>query len=378
MPKRLYFSTLGDAPAITPSPDSDWDVVNQAGSPLTLRQTPTAEAWPLSVSINTTAVSEYLALQAVSLGLRSGQVVSSMTVTTHLLGSITSSACILILGARIIAGDGVTVRRTLFLPSNVHTISTTLSNTGGDVGATITSYTTVDGDRLVFEFGVLPNTSASRTGVLYFGSETGIDLPEDYTTTSHGRPWIELSQDLEFYDLDANVGSFAIAGQNATLLASRSASPDVGEFAVAGQDAEGSFGRSGQADAGEFAVAGQDVEYLLGKVIEAEVGGFAVDGQDAALIGEITLDAEAAEFTLAGQDADLVYGRFIDQEPGAFVIDGQDVVGLVAKGVEAEVGVFTVLGKDAGLRYSGDTTAPRLNRTDSLVWLLIDETGGTW
>lgn len=109
-------------------------------------------------------------------------------------------------GIRILSRDGLTVRATVKAVADYSTItefSTTLRNKAfldGDAGAA-PSYTTVAGDRIVFEFGAADSGGTSIQGSCRFGSTgAGIaDLPENETdTTTTSRPWFETSLNITF------------------------------------------------------------------------------------------------------------------------------------------------------------------------------------
>jgi hypothetical protein len=90
--------------------------------------------------------------------------------------------------------------------------------------------------------------------------------------------------------LQAQAGSFAFAGQSATLT------PPVGGGAL-----------SIQAQPGSFAVSGESMEIVIAYLTQAGAGAFAFAGQSANLTSVTpgAIQASAGAFALAGQSADL-------------------------------------------------------------------------
>ncbi len=96
---------------------------------------------------------------------------------------------------------------------------------------------------------------------------------------------------------DFGAGSFAVTGQAAPLNVS--ASLATGSFAVSGQENSMIAGKGLQSEAGSFAVTGQDVTPVIDVSAILNHGSFAVTGQAAfGLVGEIF---ETGGFNLTGQ-----------------------------------------------------------------------------
>jgi hypothetical protein len=91
---------------------------------------------------------------------------------------------------RVYSEDGSTQRVLLRGGTESTEFATTLTNIS-ITNTVANSYTTVDGDRLVFEVGA-NRGSALRNGSMSFGDVAGSDLPEDETTTTALDPWIEF------------------------------------------------------------------------------------------------------------------------------------------------------------------------------------------
>lgn len=82
------------------------------------------------------------------------------------------------------------------------------------MSGSISSYTCIRGDRLVFEFGLGGTPTAAggvqgHNGSLSFGDPfTTADLPEDETTTTASCPWFEFSGTVQISPFDATINGF--------------------------------------------------------------------------------------------------------------------------------------------------------------------------
>jgi hypothetical protein len=99
----------------------------------------------------------------------------------------------------------------------------------------------------------------------------------------------------------------AFAGPSAAGVYTLTA--DVGNFALSGQDATLSKSSILIAAAGSFALSGQDATLAKTSILVGDVGNFSLSGQDATLawlpVGAYTLTAETGLFSLSGSDATL-------------------------------------------------------------------------
>ena len=107
-------------------------------------------------------------------------------------------------GIRVIAADGVTVRKTVIAVTRDGTemSSTTLLNRQWAETSVAGDYTILQGDFLVIEVGVGgdPSGPNSHSSSLRFGDNSGSDLPEDNTSTDDFNPWVELTDTLTIAD----------------------------------------------------------------------------------------------------------------------------------------------------------------------------------
>jgi hypothetical protein len=107
------------------------------------------------------------------------------------------------MGIRVVAANGTTIQKTVLAVSRGSTEynAATLINRSNVQTSAATNYTTVAGDRLVFEVGAggLPkNNGFSHSCSLRLGDSAASDLPEDTTTTTDLRPWVQLTDTLTF------------------------------------------------------------------------------------------------------------------------------------------------------------------------------------
>ena len=122
---------------------------------------------------------------------------------------------------------------------------------------------------------------------------------------------------------------------------------DVGSYAVAGQDA--TWDRGIAHDAGAYAVTGQDAELDPSLFFRCQTGDYYVTGGAATF--RLTQASEAGAYALAGQDAGLVYGRVLAADAGPYDVTGQGVIFRIGVALIGDVGTYTVTGQDAAARY---------------------------
>lgn len=118
-------------------------------------------------------------------------------------------------------------------------------------------------------------------------------------------------------------------------------------------------------DGATFAVTGQDASLIASRLLTADQASFALSGQDASLTASRLLTANNASFSLSGQDATLVYsGSSITYtltcDQGTFALSGQNASLLATRLLTLDNGTFTLNGQDATLSYSGQSEVPYL------------------
>lgn len=103
---------------------------------------------------------------------------------------------------KVVSNDGSTSRGTL-LAFDTSALSNEFPTSGvtnrkfpkGSSGATLSSVTAQNNDRIVIELGFRKGDTSSTNfaSTLVFGDNNASDLPEDETTTTANNPWIEFS-----------------------------------------------------------------------------------------------------------------------------------------------------------------------------------------
>ncbi len=111
----------------------------------------------------------------------------------------------LAIAARVIAGDGSTLRKTI-LPvtaDDLEAFTTAVRNRQFTATSEAGDYTTVPNDYLVIDWGASGDpvdASGEHRWRCTFGDDQGSDLPEDDTTQTDLRSWIEFADTLLFLD----------------------------------------------------------------------------------------------------------------------------------------------------------------------------------
>lgn len=212
VPTRIYFPSAGPSPLPTLTFDAAWQETAAAvrrGIIAGNKKRGTAAA-TITVTSTATTPELHLAAQYVSPPLLAQTIAGTIRGQFLCLESLAAFNGNLQIGIRVVSRDGATVRATLLAvtgsTNNGATppeFATSLTNrrylNSSDVTpVALSSYTCVEGDRLVIEIGVRDaDTSTSRTGGISFGDNT-TDLPTDDTTTTLNDPWIEFDSIILF------------------------------------------------------------------------------------------------------------------------------------------------------------------------------------
>jgi hypothetical protein len=212
MATRLYVDQA-TTPPVSPAFDAEWNVTASAlrraiqHRPSLVTTTTTV----VNTETSTTAQLDYLAYQFVSAPLIGDQTISG-TLKTLLRARESSTA-----GdyrpqiiAKVVSGDGTTVRGTLYAGDLATTLANELTQStssyyttwfpgGASTGATLSSVDALDGDRLVVEVGVRAfNVSATSMSAsiqaMAYGSYA--DATASGSTTTTLNTWLEFSQDI--------------------------------------------------------------------------------------------------------------------------------------------------------------------------------------
>lgn len=208
MPTRFYIPATAEAVSgFTPAVDAGWEYSASLSRRNVSRTSSIADAMAtLSVTDpdDDTSDRDYVLLQSISLELTAGQTITGgQAIKAQFRVSETDlgNNLFLALGIRVIAANGSTVQKTVLAVTrdNVEA-ATTLTNRQFSATSDATNYTTVAGDRLVFEIGMGgdPTSSRNHSFTIRFGDAAGSDLAEDDTSTTDNNPWVQLNDTLTF------------------------------------------------------------------------------------------------------------------------------------------------------------------------------------
>lgn len=206
---RFYFPFTGTAP-VSPAFDSEWDDTSLAIRRPLNREKGTTAFNEIAYS-ETSAVATYDALcgQFVSPPLRAQTLSGSFTSVIRAREGATAANARSQMVVKVVSNDGTTVKATLVAPDPATSVTnewvatataTAARNQYFPVGTgpkTFTSYTCIDGDRLVIEIGgrFCNTTTTAQTLAVRFG-ENATDLVSNQTGTTEGAPWIDFANDI--------------------------------------------------------------------------------------------------------------------------------------------------------------------------------------
>jgi hypothetical protein len=215
----LYFSAASSTHGITPSFDAGWNYTSEAlrrdlltaksaGESLTIG----TQIGPWTATAGQTAldrqyISGQLQAQTIS-GTFTGQLMTREYATTDNVDQ-------LYVAVKVISSDGATVRATLFAFANATTTAEFINNAthrnkriaDGDA---LSSYTCIEGDRLLIEIGYRNSTAGTTPeGSARWGapSATG-NLPANETQTTDGVGFVTFSGTILFYTPPASGQGF--------------------------------------------------------------------------------------------------------------------------------------------------------------------------
>ena len=120
----------------------------------------------------------------------------------------------------------------------------------------------------------------------------------------------------------AGAGSFAVAGQAATLAATRRVAADAGSLSVSGSATLRYDRLPLRAEAGQYLMSGKDAALRASRVVSAAVGAFTVSSNQATLRVERYLAGERGSFEVSGKDVVLRARRVLLASASQFTITG--------------------------------------------------------
>lgn len=111
------------------------------------------------------------------------------------------------------------------------------------------------------------------------------------------------SSPRQAYVLNAEVGSYVVTGQAATVRATRLLNASPGSYVVTGQAASLRAARLLNASPGVYVVTGQAASALAARLLNATAGSYAVTGQAATLLRAALLGATPGVYVVSGANA---------------------------------------------------------------------------
>lgn len=208
MATRLYLDSTWVA-EVSPNFDAGWAASGSAVRRMMHESKRTGDTLALGSAIASTAGQNALHRQYISPGMAAG--VAFTTGTTFKLQVLAAESAAndniinRVRAVKVVSLDGGTVRATLIAIGNATSVVEWPTNptnaTFLAATASTANYTTVEGDRLLFEIGHKDSSGVSISGQMAFGSDsagTG-DLGENETdTTTTLRSWFESSLNLSW------------------------------------------------------------------------------------------------------------------------------------------------------------------------------------
>lgn len=149
--------------------------------------------------------------------------------------------------------------------------------------------------------------------------------------------------------INIEAAAFQIAGQPITFLRTYILDIGGGSFQIAGQDLDPLFGRKIDIGAGAFQIAGQDLDFARTYILDIGAGTFQIAGQDMTFLRTYILDIGAGAYQIAGQPVTLTYGYTIDAGAGSYQIVGQDVGLLKTSIIDIGAGAYQIAGQPVTL-----------------------------
>ena len=163
------------------------------------------------------------------------------------------------------------------------------------------------------------------------------------------------------YTLVAASGTYAVAGQSATLQRSRSLIGAVGSYALTGQNVALQRSRNLTGLAGRYAITGQSTGIQRSRSLASASGSYAVVGQPAILQRSRLVIALNGAYGVTGQPASLLKSRALVGSTGSYTITGQAATVLKGWKLAGSAGAYALAGQAATLRYTSVATAYTLS-----------------
>ena len=189
---RYYFPSTTTAPAVTPAVSPTWNYSNGLYRRLITPKVSVESRYNLSITMSATGTGVGVSFVGDPLPARNwtGTLRFVMEVTRNANTSVRARLVV-----RVVSGDGLTVRGTLFSATGTDAL-TRPDRTARLFSGAITPVSVLAGDRLVVEVGG-STTSSGIFGADVFANTAAADLPFEFGTVGSLslNPWIEFALD---------------------------------------------------------------------------------------------------------------------------------------------------------------------------------------
>lgn len=149
------------------------------------------------------------------------------------------------------------------------------------------------------------------------------------------------------YEINAELGSYALAGVDATLIKDMQLNAESSSYSLTGSDITELRALMFDAAADAYAVTGADASITSAHVLNAEPASYSITGVAASLIADRVIVALSASYTLTGADTSYLRTLVLDAVAGSYGLTGLDVNLLTIGSYEinAEPGAYTLAGQ---------------------------------
>jgi hypothetical protein len=158
------------------------------------------------------------------------------------------------------------------------------------------------------------------------------------------------------YLVAAIAGSYAYAGQSASVLLGKLVTAASGSYTYTGQNATLLKSKVVAAVAGSYLISGQAASLLKSNLVTATSGAYTINGQSATITytpaGHYTVVASAGSYTYTGQSAGILHGSLIAAAAGSYAYSGQSVGIAHNLLVTAASGSYSYAGQSATITYT--------------------------
>lgn len=291
---------------------------------------------------------------------------------------------------KVISADGSTTRATLLAITRDGTEANTSLRNLIFASAALSSYTCVDGDRLLIEVGLAGSSGPAAGGVqghngsIRWGcSASSGDLAENDTETGTTfRPWVEISNTWTFLDtpVDAAAGSLSISGASATMVVGRKMTASAGSLSLSGQSATVSYGHFALASPGSYSEVGADatmVKSFRAFTLSVDAGSYSASGSVASVTKGTMFNAAPASYSFAGNNASVLLGHAVNAQAGVYSESGAIIGAVSERAMNAAAGAYSASGQNALVAWGRLLVAASATMTVSGYSASVEYSGGS-